>query len=126
MHVRKTVGFVPQDDVMIKTLTVRDNLTFSARYRLPASTTSKQIEEKVNEMLFELGIPHVQHSVIGDEYTRGISGGQRKRVNIGIEMIAEPLILFLDEPTSGYYYIHYLYNILTISLKDLTPLLRLN
>ena len=48
-----------------------------------------------------LGLSHVQHSLIGDELTRGISGGQRKRVNIGIELMASPLILFLDEPTSG-------------------------
>jgi ABC-type multidrug transport system ATPase subunit len=55
----------------------------------------------VNEVVDILGLKHVQHSVIGDELTRGISGGQRKRVNIGIELMGSPLVLFLDEPTSG-------------------------
>lgn len=88
MDIRKVVGFVPQEDVMIRSLTVRDIITFSASYRLPASLTRAEIDERVTECLFELGIPHVQHSIIGDELTRGISGGQRKRVNIAIEMIA--------------------------------------
>ena len=101
MHIRKIVGFVPQEDVMIRQLSVRDNITFSARFRLPTSTTPEEIDDRVNECLFELGIPHVQHTPIGDDYTRGISGGQRKRVNIAIEMIADPSVLFLDEPTSG-------------------------
>lgn len=73
-HINKIVGFVPQQDVMLRELTVRDNITFSARYRLPASLTFEQITEKVNDCMFELGIPHVQHSIIGDEFTRGISG----------------------------------------------------
>ena len=55
----------------------------------------------MNEIVDILGLAHVQHSLIGDEETRGISGGQRKRVNIGIELMASPLVLFLDEPTSG-------------------------
>lgn len=56
---------------------------------------------QVNECIEVLGISHVQHSPIGDERTRGVSGGQRKRVNIGIELVADPSVLFLDEPTSG-------------------------
>ena len=88
MDIRKVVGFVPQEDVMIRSLTVRDIITFSARYRLPSHLTRADIDQRVTECLYELGIPHVQHSIIGDELTRGISGGQRKRVNIAIEMIA--------------------------------------
>ena len=55
----------------------------------------------MNEVLDVLGLTHVQHTLIGDEFVRGISGGQRKRVNIGIELMSSPLVLFLDEPTSG-------------------------
>lgn len=98
---QKLVGFVPQEDVMIRELSVRDNIEFSARYRLPKELTTEEINRKVNVCINELGIPHVQHSPIGDERTRGVSGGQRKRVNIGIELVADPKVLFLDEPTSG-------------------------
>ncbi|CAE7389152.1 ABCG24 [Symbiodinium microadriaticum] len=86
---------------MIRQLTVRDNISFSAAYRLPVEMTAAQKEDVVNQTLLSLGIDHVQHSLIGDERERGISGGQRKRVNIGIELVALPKVLFLDEPTSG-------------------------
>lgn len=100
---QKLVGFVPQEDVMLRELTVRDNIQFSARYRLPVKLSKEQIERKVDSCINELGIPHVQHSVIGDERVRGVSGGQRKRVNIAIELVADPMILFLDEPVSNYF-----------------------
>ena len=96
-QIAKLVGFVPQEDVMLRELTVRDNISFSAKYRLPAALPRQAVEAKINHCISELGISHVQHSVIGDERTRGISGGQRKRVNIGIELVADPSILFLDE-----------------------------
>ena len=86
---------------MIRSLSVRENIKFSADYRLPASFSGHDCELATNQTLVDLGIEHVQHTAIGDEYSRGISGGQRKRVNIGIEMVADPSILFLDEPTSG-------------------------
>ena len=98
---KKLVGFVPQEDVMIRNLTVRDNIGFSANYRLPAAMSYADAQGVVNDTLLSLGIDHVQHSIIGDERERGVSGGQRKRVNIGIELAALPRVLFLDEPTSG-------------------------
>ena len=95
------VGFVPQDDVMIRELTVRENLSYYARMRLPAGTGDAAVRACVEDTLKVLGLSHVQHSAIGDEKTRGISGGQRKRVNVGMEMVSQPSLLFLDEPTSG-------------------------
>mmetsp|Transcript_26760 Transcript_26760/g.80819 ORF Transcript_26760/g.80819 Transcript_26760/m.80819 type:complete len:958 (-) Transcript_26760:85-2958(-) len=98
---RSRTAFVPQEDVMHRELTVLDNITFSANMRLPANWTEEQKREKVMHTIYTLDLTHVQHSIIGDEFERGISGGQRKRVNVGLELVADPKILFLDEPTSG-------------------------
>ncbi|KAI8924958.1 hypothetical protein BC831DRAFT_512884 [Entophlyctis helioformis] len=98
---KKVIGYVPQDDIMIRELTVREVVLHSAKCRLPRSWTSAEVETHVDDLLRALNLSHVAHTPIGDETTRGISGGQRKRVNIAIEMAAVPLCLFLDEPTSG-------------------------
>jgi ABC-type multidrug transport system ATPase subunit len=98
---RSVVGFVPQEDIMIRELSVRDNIEYSARIRLPPSWSDVDITEHVDAVLDVLSLAHVQHTRIGDEKTRGVSGGQRKRVNIGIEVAACPVALYLDEPTSG-------------------------
>eukprot|EP00762_Andalucia_godoyi_P002220 ANDGO_07546.mRNA.1 ABC transporter G family member 24 len=98
---RSLVGYVPQEDVMIRTSTVYSILRFSANYRLPRNESKEQRKQKVFDAIQLLGLSNVMESVIGDEKTRGISGGQRKRVNIGIELVTDPKVLFLDEPTSG-------------------------
>ncbi|KAJ3020130.1 UNVERIFIED_CONTAM: hypothetical protein HDU68_010331 [Siphonaria sp. JEL0065] len=98
---RKIIGYVPQEDIMLHELTVRENVLHSARVRLPRSWNEKKIQNHVDNVLLTLKLSHVAHSVIGDETTRGISGGQRKRVNIAMELAAAPLTIFLDEPTSG-------------------------
>jgi ABC-type multidrug transport system ATPase subunit len=97
----KLIGYVPQEDIMIRELTVRDVLMHSARMRLPRDWDYQKVKSKVIEIISFLGMSHVAGTIIGDEVTRGISGGQRKRVNIGMELVAEPSVLFLDEPTSG-------------------------
>ena len=86
---------------MLRELTVYDNLAFYAALRLPAGTQSAEVSRVVRDTIKVLGLTHVQTSPIGDEKTRGISGGQRKRVNVGIELVSRPSLLFLDEPTSG-------------------------
>jgi ABC-type multidrug transport system ATPase subunit len=95
------VGYVPQEDIMLRCMTVYEILLFSARTRLPDGTTKAQCTETVESIIDMLGLTDVKHSLIGDEKTRGVSGGQRKRVNIGMELAADPTVLFLDEPTSG-------------------------
>ncbi|KAF9919529.1 hypothetical protein FBU30_010915 [Linnemannia zychae] len=100
-YYRKLIGFVPQEDVMMRELTVHDVLLHSAYMRLPSDLTHSQKTEKVLEIVDFLGLNSVMDSVVGDAERRGISGGQRKRVNIGMELVTEPSILFLDEPTSG-------------------------
>jgi len=95
------VGFVPQEDIMCRDCTVEDTLFFAAKTRLDRRTTNKQITYIVNNVIRVLRLEDIRHSIIGDETNRGISGGQRKRVNVGIELVAQPVILFCDEPTSG-------------------------
>jgi len=82
-------------------LTVKENLNFIAALRLPAKLRNTARQAVVADVMAVLEIDRIAHSVIGNVETRGISGGQRKRVNIGMEMVADPSLLFLDEPTSG-------------------------
>ena len=97
----KLVGYVPQDDIMLRELSVIEILKFNARLRLDADLSESQISDVVRRTIRLLGLYDIRHELIGDETTRGISGGQRKRVNIGMELVANPSVLFLDEPTSG-------------------------
>lgn len=90
------MALVPQDDIMIATLTVYDILLHSARTRLPASFTAEQKRQRVQHVMELLQLTEIQHEIVGDDRNRGISGGQRKRVNIGIELVAKPSLLFLD------------------------------
>ena len=99
---RQKIGYVPQDEIIHPELKVEEALEYSARLRLPPDTTSSEIEEAVTETLDTLGLLEHRDKIIGSPETGKIlSGGQRKRVNMGIELIARPSVLFLDEPTSG-------------------------
>jgi len=98
---RSRVAFVPQEDVMHRELTVFENLEFSAHTRLPADWAPSRKQQMIFKVLDSLNLAAIQRSKIGDEFERGISGGQRKRVNVGLELVADPKVLFLDEPTSG-------------------------
>uniref|UniRef100_A0A3P9LD78 Broad substrate specificity ATP-binding cassette transporter ABCG2 n=1 Tax=Oryzias latipes TaxID=8090 RepID=A0A3P9LD78_ORYLA len=94
-------GYVVQEDIVMGTLTVRENLRFSAALRLPGSVSQREKEVRVNHLLKELGLTKVADSKVGTQMTRGISGGERKRTSIGMELIIDPAVLFLDEPTTG-------------------------
>ncbi|XP_060103055.1 broad substrate specificity ATP-binding cassette transporter ABCG2-like [Heteronotia binoei] len=94
-------GYVVQDDVVMGTLTVRENFQFSAALRLPKTVSTHEKEERINQILRELGLTKVADSKVGTQFIRGISGGERKRTNIGMELITDPAVLFLDEPTTG-------------------------
>ncbi|KAG5076545.1 hypothetical protein JHK82_055240 [Glycine max] len=100
VQLRKICGFVAQEDNLLPMLTVKETLLFSAKFRLK-EMTPKDRELRVESLLQELGLFHVADSFVGDEENRGISGGERKRVSIGVDMIHNPPILLLDEPTSG-------------------------
>lgn len=97
---RRLVGFVPQEDIMIRELTVYENIRHAAMMRLPSSWTTEKKLERVEAVLQSLDLDHVRNSIIGDEIRRGISGGQRKRVNVAMELVSDPALICLDEPTS--------------------------
>ncbi|PIK50787.1 putative ATP-binding cassette sub-family G member 2 isoform X2 [Apostichopus japonicus] len=94
-------GYVVQDDVVMGTLTVRENLEFSAALRLPKNVSVAERKERVEDVINELGLTHCADTKVGTEFIRGVSGGERKRTNIGMELIIKPTVLFLDEPTTG-------------------------
>ncbi|KAK7491867.1 hypothetical protein BaRGS_00016886 [Batillaria attramentaria] len=95
------VGYVVQDDVVMGTLTVRENFQFSAVLRLPSHVSKAERNARVDQIIFELGLGGCADSKVGNEFIRGVSGGERKRCNIGMELIIQPPVLFLDEPTTG-------------------------
>ncbi len=94
------IGFVSQDDLLIEELTVYQNLYYNARLCFD-NYTPEQLEAVVNQTLLNLGLYEIKDMRVGSPLNKKISGGQRKRLNIALELIREPAILFLDEPTSG-------------------------
>jgi len=99
--IKQIRGFVPQDDIVHEHLTVREQLYYSAKLRNADGTTRSEINSILEDVLHVMHLLDVQHSIVGSVEKRGISGGQRKRVNIGLELAARPTVIFLDEPTSG-------------------------
>mmetsp|Transcript_65592 Transcript_65592/g.154260 ORF Transcript_65592/g.154260 Transcript_65592/m.154260 type:complete len:766 (+) Transcript_65592:74-2371(+) len=101
-EIKQLRGFVPQDDIVHEQLTVREQIYYSAKLRNAEKTPAWVIDDIVQDVLHVMQLIDVQHNLVGNvEETQGISGGQRKRVNIGLELAARPTILMLDEPTSG-------------------------
>jgi ABC-type multidrug transport system ATPase subunit/pSer/pThr/pTyr-binding forkhead associated (FHA) protein/ABC-type multidrug transport system permease subunit len=96
---RQQMGYVPQDDIVHSGLTVREALYFSTKLRTDLSDA--EIERRIDKVLEELGLLDKKNSIIGSPERKVLSGGQRKRVNIAMELISDTPVLFLDEPTSG-------------------------
>ncbi|KAM0755765.1 hypothetical protein T439DRAFT_320473 [Meredithblackwellia eburnea MCA 4105] len=96
-----TIGYVDQHDVLPSTSTVREALMFAARLKLPEAMPDSVKEKRVFEVLGQLGLLDVADNLIGSTVKRGISGGERRRLSIGLELLAAPAILIADEPTSG-------------------------
>ncbi|WP_416219707.1 ATP-binding cassette domain-containing protein [Frankia sp. Cas4] len=95
-ELRRRIGHVPQDDLLHTTLTVRKALEYGARLRFPPDTTKDERRERVDEVLRELGLDQR-----ADVAVQNLSGGQRKRTSVALELLTRPTLLFLDEPTSG-------------------------
>ncbi len=94
------IGYIAQDDFLFEELTVYENLYYSAKLCFK-DLSEKEIEERVNNTLQNLGLEAIADIKVGSPLNKKISGGQRKRLNIALELIREPLVLFVDEPTSG-------------------------
>jgi len=94
------IGYVPQDDLLIEELTVYQNLWFTAKLCFEG-LTDQEIDRRVLKTLKDLGLDATKNLKVGSAINKYISGGQRKRLNIALELIREPAVLFLDEPTSG-------------------------
>lgn len=98
---RKNVAYVLQEDALYATSTAREALEFSAALRLPRTVLPAERVKLIDELLVALGLKHVENTFCGSAMVRGLSGGEKKRVSIGVELVTNPQILFLDEPTSG-------------------------
>lgn len=93
---KTNIGYVPQDDIIHRELTVWDALYYTAKLRLPEDTTEEEVNRILEEVIAQIELGERKHTRISS-----LSGGQRKRVSVGVELISKPPLLFLDEPTSG-------------------------
>jgi len=92
-------AFVQQDDILFQTMSVRECLEFAARLKLPGTEDEKM--SRVNYLIKTLKLTKCQNTRIGGPLVKGVSGGERKRTSIGVELITDPSLIFLDEPTTG-------------------------
>ncbi len=98
--IKGVIGFVPQDDLLIEELTVYQNLYYAAKLCFDKKDEN-EVDKLVLTTLDNLGLTETRHLKVGSPLDKTISGGQRKRLNIGLELLREPAVLFVDEPTSG-------------------------
>lgn len=94
-------AYVTQEDILLGTLTVRETISYSAQLRLPNSMTKDEIDSIVDATILEMGLQDCADRLIGNWHLRGLSGGEKKRLSIAVEILTRPRLLFLDEPTSG-------------------------
>jgi ABC-type multidrug transport system ATPase subunit/uncharacterized tellurite resistance protein B-like protein len=98
--IRGIIGYVPQDDLLIEDLSVFQNLYYASKLCF-SNYTEEEIDNLVDRTLLSLGLYEIKHLKVGNPLQKTISGGQRKRLNIGLELLREPMVLYVDEPTSG-------------------------
>jgi len=99
-HIDGVIGYVPQDDLLLEDLSVFDNLYYAGRLCF-SHLSKEELTTLVDKTLTSIGLIHIKNLKVGSPLEKVISGGQRKRVNIALELLREPSVLFVDEPTSG-------------------------
>lgn len=97
--VRKLIAFVAQDDSLQVTATPREAIRFSAKLRLDRTATDDELDQLTAHMIRELGLERAADTIIGGSLIKGISGGERKRTSLGVELVVRPTLVFADEPT---------------------------
>ena len=90
-----------QEDLLLGTLSVRETITYSALLRLPTTLSKEEIDGVVEATIMEMGLQDCADGLVGNWHLRGLSGGEKKRLSIALEILTRPRLLFLDEPTSG-------------------------
>lgn len=94
-------SYLMQEDLLHWELTVQETLAYAARLRMPSTCTQLERDDRISTVLKMLGIDHIRDVIIGNSRRKGVSGGERKRVSIAVELLSRPKLVFLDEPTSG-------------------------
>lgn len=96
-----TAAYVTQDDILTGTLTVRETIRYATQLQLPSSMSSAQKNEMVEQTIAEMGLRTCADTKVGNWHLRGLSGGERRRLSIAVEVLTRPRLMYLDEPTSG-------------------------
>uniref|UniRef100_A0A6M2ELR9 ABC transporter domain-containing protein n=1 Tax=Populus davidiana TaxID=266767 RepID=A0A6M2ELR9_9ROSI len=96
-----SISYTTQEDFLFGTLTVKETLTYSAHLRLPSTTTKDEINSVIENTIMKMGLQDCADNKVGNWHLRGLSGGEKRRLSIGLEILTQPYVLFLDEPTSG-------------------------
>lgn len=110
-------AYVIQQDILLPQLTCYESLSYAAELRLPKLTDKTERQKLVNQVISELGLKECRDTIVGDSSHKGLSGGEKRRLSIGIQMLTNPSVLFLDEPTTGLD--AYSAHLLVLTLKNL-------
>jgi len=98
-HIRN--AYVIQQDILIPTLTCWETLIYAAELKLPKLTSKKERSALVHELILELGLKECADTIVGDNHRKGLSGGEKRRLSVALQLVSNPAVLFLDEPTTG-------------------------
>lgn len=101
LETRQSIAFVAQDDSLPVTATPREAILFSARLRLDKEKTAQELDDITTKMLQQLHLENCAETLVGGALLKGISGGERKRTSVGVELVCKPKLIFLDEPVSN-------------------------